>query len=142
MQQQNYQNHRRWSVTFHFITLPLVIVMVIASIVNLFNSVDTNPYSALLICIGSIIMASLYYHTRIFSLKVQSRLIRTEENFRHYILTGKPLDPRLRLSQIIALRFAGDDQFIELARKAAEEKLTNDQIKRLIRDWKSDYYRV
>ena len=142
MKQQNYRNHRRSSATFHFVTLPLLIAMVIGSFVNLFRSFDTNLFSASLICLGSIIMSSLYYHTRLFSLKVQSRLIRAEENFRHFILTGKPLDKRLTLSQIIALRFAQDDQFVVLASKAVEEKLTNDQIKQLVTDWKGDYHRV
>ena len=142
MKQQNYHNHRRWSPTFHFVTLPLMIAMLIGSFVNLYKSVDTNLYSASLICLGAIIMSSLYAHTRIFSLKIQSRLIRAEENFRHFILTGKPLDQRLRLSQIIALRFANDAQFVDLAGKAVEEKLTNDQIKKLVVDWKSDYHRV
>jgi hypothetical protein len=91
---------------------------------------------------GSLVMGSLYAHTRIFSLKVQSRVIRVEENFRHYVLTGKPLDTRLRLSQVIALRFAKDDEFVELAKKAVDEKLSNDAIKRLITDWKADYHRV
>jgi hypothetical protein len=87
-------------------------------------------------------MASLYYHVRVFSLKIQSRVIRAEENFRHFRLTGTPLDPGLRLSQIIALRFAKDDEFVELAKKAADEKLGNDAIKKLITDWKGDYHRV
>ena len=87
-------------------------------------------------------MASLYAHTRIFALKVQSRVIRAEENFRHFVLTGKPLDTRLRLSQIIALRFASDGEFVGLAKKAVDEKLSNDAIKRLITDWRADYHRV
>jgi hypothetical protein len=139
---QNYLNHRRWAPAFHFVTLPLIIVLVIASFVNLYRSADSDPFSALLICLGSLIIGSLYAHTRIFSLKVQSRVIRAEENFRHYVLTGKPLDTRLRLSQIIALRFAQDNEFIELAKKAVDEKLSNDAIKRLITVWRADYHRV
>ena len=139
---QNYQNHRRWAPAFHFVTLPLVIILLIGSFVNLYRSVDSNLFSALLICMGSVIMASLYAHTRIFALKVQSRVIRAEENFRHFVLTGKPLDTRLRLSQIIALRFASDGEFVGLAKKAVDEKLSNDAIKRLITDWRADYHRV
>jgi hypothetical protein len=142
MTQQNYRNHRRWMPTYHFVTLPLVIAMVIGSFVNLYKSVETNLYSASLICLGSIILASLYAHSRIFALKVQSRTIRAEENFRHFVLTGRPLDQRLRLSQIIALRFANDEQFVDLARKAVNQDLSNDAIKRLITDWRGDYFRV
>ncbi len=48
-------------------------------------------------------------------------MIRAEENFRHFILTGKPLDSRLDMKQIIALRFAEDDEFPELCQKALSE---------------------
>lgn len=139
---QNYQNHRRWVPAFHFVTLPLVVILLIGSFVNLYRSAESDLFSAVLICMGSLIIGSLYAHTRIFSLKVQSRVIRAEENFRHFVLTGKPLDSRLRLSQIIALRFAKDTEFIELAKKAVDEKLSNDAIKRLISDWRPDFGRV
>lgn len=142
MPQQHYRNHRRWAPAYHFITLPLLIAFVIGSFVNLFTAVHTNLYSASLICLAGIIMSSLYYHSRVFALKVQNRVIRVEENFRHFSLTGKPLDSRLRMSQVIALRFARDNEFIILAKKAAEEKLTNNAIKKLITEWKGDFHRV
>ena len=139
---QNYHNHRRWVPAFHFVTLPLIVVLLIGSFVNLYRSIDSDALSAILICLVSLIIGSLYAHTRIFSLKLQTRVIRAEENFRHYVLTGKPLDSRLRLSQIIALRFTENSQFVELAKKAVDENLSNDDIKRLITDWRGDYHRV
>ena len=142
MPEQSYRNHRRWTPAFHFVTLPLIVFLLIGSFVNLFTSSASNIYSASLICLGTVVMASLYYHTRIFALKLQNRVIRAEGNFRHFVLTGKPLDTRLRMRQIIALRFAKDNEFVDLARRAAEEKLSSDAIKRLITDWKGDFYRV
>lgn len=142
MAQQNYRNHRRFMVSYHFVTIPLILALVIGSFVNLYKSAETNFYSASLICLGSVIMASIAIHSRLFALKVQNRVIRAEENLRHFILTGKPLDARLRLSQIFALRFARDSEFVELARKAVDEGLNSDAIKRLITDWKGDYHRV
>ena len=58
------------------------------------------------------------------------------------MLTGKPLDSRLRMSQIIALRFAPDDEFLSLTKKAAEENLRSKEIKAAIRNWKADHNRV
>ena len=139
---QTYKNHRRWAPAFHFVTLPLVIILVIASFVNLYRSAASDLFTAVLIFIGSLVMGSLYAHTRIFSLKVQSRVIRSEENFRHFVLTGKPLDSRLRVSQIIALRFAKDGEFVEFAKKAVDNNLSNDAIKRLITEWRADHHRV
>ena len=74
--------------------------------------------------------------------QAQDRAIRAEENFRHYLLTGKPLDSRLRVSQIVALRFASDAEFPGLAVKAADEKLKNEDIKKLIQNWRADHHRV
>lgn len=139
---QNYKNHIRWVPSFHFVTLPLVVALLIGSFVNLFSAGKGNLLHASLICIGSIIMASLYYHVRIFGLTLQNRLVRAEENFRHFRLTGKPLDRGLRLSQIIALRFAKDEQFVDLAKRAVDEKLSNKAIKTLIIEWRGDYYRI
>lgn len=142
MAQQNYRNHRRFMPSYHFVTIPVIAALVIGSFVNLYKSTEANFYSASLICVGSLVMASIALHSRLFALKVQNRVIRTEENLRHFVLTGKPLDARLRLSQIFALRFAKDGQFVELAKKAVEENLSNDAIKRLITEWKGDYHRV
>ena len=90
----------------------------------------------------SLILASLFWFARRFALVAQDRAIRAEENFRHFILTGKPFDSRLRMSQIIALRFAPDDEFPELAKKAVEEKLSSREIKAAIKKWKADHHRV
>ena len=79
---------------------------------------------------------------RLFALKAQDRAIRAEENFRHYLLTGKPLDPRITVRQVIGLRFAPDDEFPALAAKAAAEGTSEDDIKKSIKNWKADHYRV
>jgi hypothetical protein len=73
---------------------------------------------------------------------VQDRAIRAEENMRHYIMTGKLLDRQLTMPQIIALRFASDAEFLELAKRAIDEKLTNKQIKEAIKDWRADHHRA
>ena len=57
-------------------------------------------------------------------------------------MTGKLLDNRLSISQIIALRFASDEEFVALAQKAVSENLSNKQIKQEIKNWRGDYYRV
>ena len=73
---------------------------------------------------------------------MQDRAIRAEESLRYYILSGKLPDKRLRMSQIIALRFASDEELIELAKRAVEEQLSSSAIKNAIRNWRADYYRA
>ena len=72
----------------------------------------------------------------------QDRAIRVEENLRHFVMTGKLLDPRLTTLQIVALRFASDEEFLELARKSAEQGTVSKDIKQAIRHWRADHYRA
>jgi hypothetical protein len=99
-------------------------------------------YSASLICLIAIILLFIFWFARVFALKAQDRAIRAEENLRHFVLTGKLLDKQLSVSQIVALRFADDEEFVALAAKAVKEKLSNKDIKLLIQSWKADYHRV
>jgi hypothetical protein len=49
---------------------------------------------------------------------------------------------RLSEDQLIGLRFASDDEVVELAKQALEHNLTRKQIKERIKDWRADYWRV
>ena len=144
MSTQNFQNHAKLVPLFHYVALPLNLALIIGSFVNLSHSMQNGEgvYSASLICIAGICLMLVAFFGRTFALKAQDRAIRAEENFRHFIATGKPLDSSLRLSQIIALRFASDAEFIALAKKAAEDKMSAKEIKQSIKDWKGDYNRV
>ena len=79
---------------------------------------------------------------RIYALSLQDRLIVTEEQLRHFMLTGNRLATRLTKSQLTALGFASDDEFVELANRAVVEKLSADEIKRSVKVWRADNERV
>jgi hypothetical protein len=87
-------------------------------------------------------VALLFWYCRVFPLKAQDRAIRAEENLRHFVLAGRLLDPRLGVKQIVALRFAPDDEFIALAARAVGQNLAPDDIKKAIVNWRPDEYRV
>ena len=143
MQDQNYQNHTQRVPGFNILGLVLAATF-IGACVNLYQSWGDHQrlYSASLILVltGCILTAAFY--SRIFALRAQDRAIRAEENLRHYVLAGKLLDPKLTIGQVIALRFASDAEFVELARKAAADNMPPDEIKRAIRSWRADYHRV
>ena len=142
MREQNFRNHSRYIILWTFIT-PLILIAILGgSIVNLIVADAHTHYSAALILLISVVLIIIYWYARVFALRAQDRAIRAEENLRHFILTGKPFDSRLRMSQIIALRFAPDDEFLELAKEAVEGKLSQKQIKQSIKNWKSDHNRV
>ena len=142
MKEQNFENHPRYLTVYHFVVPTALLATLIGSIINLVNSAKENRYSASLILVLTIIIILLWYYMRAFPLKAQDRAIRAEENFRHYLLTGKPLDKNLRLSQIIALRFASDEEFPALAQKAVAERLSAKKIKMAVQQWRADHHRT
>lgn len=143
MATQNYANHRQ-VVPLYLTSFGIIVLTVIGSVVNLIKSLDDHQrlYSASLIVAISVVLLPLFFFLRVFALKAQDRAIRAEENLRHFALTGKLLDPRLDIRQIIALRFASDPEFAALARRAATDSLTPDAIKQAIQNWRLDTYRV
>ena len=144
MQEQNYKNHHQYVLGFHVILFGIVVLSLIGSIVNLVKSWCNHEvlYSASLIVVGWVAGLMLAFYARNFSLKAQDRAIRAEENLRHFAMTGKLLDSRLTIRQIIGLRFASDEEFLALAKRAAEEKLSEDDIKKAVKNWRPDHYRV
>ncbi len=144
MPEQSYATHRRYVPPFHFLLSALIVLGFVGSLVNLYKSLGDphRLYNAALVSLLFLCAGMLFYYARAFPLKAQDRAIRAEENLRHYVLTGELLDPRLDIRQIIGLRFAADDEFVELAARSIEEDLSENAIKRSIRAWRADVYRV
>src|SRR5688572_3254337 len=142
MSDQNFKTHARYIPLWHLITPLLMAALLGGSIVNFVQADEHTHYSAALILLISILMLILYWYARAFALRAQDRAIRAEENFRHFLLTGKPLDNKLRMSQIIGLRFAPDEEFPGLAQRAVAVNLSIKQIKMEIKNWKADHNRV
>lgn len=144
MAEQNFKNHSRLVPLYHYVAYSLLVFPLVMSVIHFFKAVSDGSgrlqAAAMVSLVLGAILALLFART--FALKAQDRAIRAEGNFRHYLATGKPFDSRLSMGQIIALRFAGDDEFVALAKKAADENLSSKQIKEAITNWKADNNRV
>ena len=142
MNEQNFKNHSKLVVGWHGLTFFAILALLVGSIINLAHSAKENLYSASLLCLVSFILVLLFIYVRVFVLKVQDRAIRAEESLRYFILTGKPLSSKLTIQQIIGLRFASDEEYLDLMAKALQENLSNKQIKQAIKNWRADHYRA
>jgi hypothetical protein len=144
VEEQSYAKHAKFVPMYHLATFGLIVVTLIGSLVNLYYSIGDHSrlYNASLVMALAVAMLLLFFFVRVFPLKAQDRAIRAEENLRHFALTGKLLDSRLTIKQIIGLRFASDAEFVELARKAAYEGLSQDAIKRAVKNWRADHNRL
>ena len=144
MQAQSYKQHARYVPMWHFVLSFIMIVCLAGSVWNLVRA--NEHHSGRLV--GAIILGLsiggliIFWYARNFAIVAQDRAIRAEENLRHFALTGKLLDSRLTMSQIIALRFAADTEFLLLAEKAANENMKANAIKMAIVNWRPDNHRA
>ena len=139
---QSLANYTRRDPLFHFFILPVLAITVGWAIV----ACARNP-SALSVWLVLFTAAVLFgaFKTRLYALKVQDRVIRLEERLRLAALLpeqGRDCIPHLTESQLIALRFAADEELPELALRAATQHLPASEIKKSIRNWRPDFWRV
>ncbi len=139
---QTYANHTRRDPLFHFVALPIFLLAVIVGIVHFIwrPSLHTGAFFVL-----SVAAAIAVLKIRLYSLKVQDRVIRLEERLRLSSLLPEPLRsriPELTEGQLVALRFASDAEVQKLAERAISEKLSPADIKKAIQTWRPDYWRV
>lgn len=141
---QNYANHAQYVPLYHVVLFGLLVLTLVGSCVNLYQSLGDHQrlYSASLIVVLTVSTLLLFFLARSFALKAQDRAIRAEEQLRHFVTTGRLLDPRLTIRQIIGLRFASDEEYVALAQRAADQDLSEDAIKREVKHWRADTYRV
>jgi len=141
-QPQNLKNHARFDPPFHFVLLIVFLANLIISIVYVVK--HPGFYSAWFVVLSVAAILALL-KMRLYPLKVQDRVIRLEERMRLQALAPAEWHTQIyRLSedQLIGLRFAADDEVVELAKQALEHNLTRKQIKERIKDWRGDYWRV
>jgi len=141
---QNITNHSQIVPIYHYGLFSVVVTILIMSITQFIQAINSqgNINLGIILILISVSMLMGLFIYRGFALKAQDRAIRAEENLRHFVLTGKLLNSNLRMSQIIALRFAPDSEFPQLAERAINEQMSNKTIKEAIKEWKGDYYRV
>lgn len=141
---QNYKNHTRLNPLHHFILSPIAVALLVLSIIHFVQAETELSQKIFFVLIAfAILLGSLV--SRMYGIKNQDRIIRLEMRQRYFELTGKSFsekEKQLRLGQIIALRFAGNEELLSLIERAIEEKLSNKEIKQSINDWQADYHRV
>jgi hypothetical protein len=142
-QAQTYATHRRWIPAFHFFVLPVLLVNIVLNVVRLvrYPGGDTAWGAVVALALG---IGLLY--ARVMPLRAQDRIIRFEERNRLERLLPGDLRGRideLTPGQLIALRFAADDEVPDLTRRALGGDLKGPgEIKRAVKNWRGDYLRV
>jgi len=142
MTEQNFDNHKNLVAGYHYISFFGIVIAIIGSLIYLILTFPENILLSSLLFVISFSLLIVWHYSRAFAAKAQDRAIRAEENFRHYILTGKPISENLTTLQIVGLRFASDEEFVALAERAQQEKMSQLEIKKAIKNWRANTYRV
>lgn len=140
---QTYASHRRWIPMYHFFALPVFLINVIVTAVQFVR--DPRPMTGWTVVVALALFLSVLA-LRFMPLRAQDRVIRLEERARLERLLPSDLRGRigeLTASQLIAIRFAADDEVGELARRTLNGELKGQSdIKHAIRNWRGDHLRV
>jgi hypothetical protein len=139
---QNLKNHARFDPAYHFLLFAVYLLNLVYAGFHLYRqpSLSSGWYLVL-----SLLAVVPLLKLRTYPLKVQDRVIRLEERLRLQTLAPQEWRTqlhRLNEDQLIAIRFAADDEVVELATQALEQNLTRKQIKERIRNWRPDNWRV
>lgn len=144
---QNLKNHGRIDPYFHLVLFGVLVLNLCYSICHLYHVIrigNFHFYAAWLVVL-SLAVFIFWVKGRTYPLKVQDRVIRLEERLRLQALAPDEWHKEiLRLSedQLIGLRFASDEEVVELAKRALAENLNRKQIKAQIKNWRGDYWRI
>ncbi|MDX8342676.1 DUF6526 family protein [Rossellomorea sp. YZS02] len=142
MKQQNYENHSKVDPVFHVGIALSALITLILTITFFVKNVGDETLLSFLVIVAVITIILVGVRLRTYALQVQDRVIRAEENFRYYRLTGNELDSNLSLKQIIALRFAPNEEFPALVERTLTENLSPNDIKKAVQNWRADHHRV
>jgi hypothetical protein len=139
---QNLSNHTKTDPAFHWFLAPVGLILLIGAIYNVVKNPGLSSYAHLLAGFWAVVAV---FKMRLYSLKVQDRLIRLEEQLRLGALLPEPNKSRiyeLTEQQLIALRFASDGEIPVLVEKTLKSNLPPKAIKAEIQSWRPDYWRV
>jgi uncharacterized protein DUF6526 len=140
---QNLATHRRFIPVFHFFALPVLLINVF--VVGYYFVRDPRLLNAWALLVAIALAVGISW-SRFMPLRAQDRIIRLEERTRLERLL--PADLRGRIGelserQLIAIRFAPDDEVPDLTRRTLNGELKSPgDIKRAIHNWRADHFRV
>jgi hypothetical protein len=141
-QPQSFENHAMVVPAYHYVAFALVAVNLLW---NLYQTAVAFSLGQLASLCGTVALVLALYYARIFALRVQDRVIRVEMRLRLATLAPDLASrfSEFTVNQLCSLRFAGDGELPDLARKVLSERLDDRKaIKQQIRQWQADHWRL
>jgi hypothetical protein len=130
----------------HPVPTYLATVLWVAAIVLIGGSMwfgwDLHEAGVLVLALALLPLVSI---SRLYVVKLQDRIIQLEMQVRcaRVLAAGQDeLLAQLSPKQVVALRFASDDELGDLLQRAVREQMTPAAIKLAVRQWRPDYMRT
>jgi hypothetical protein len=145
MKSQNYKNHIHYYPPHHFLFYGSIMVLFGISISCFFKTDDTKLIWGMISILIAVITWLSFMLRQHYALGNQNRIARLELRFRYYTLTHKhfeEIEQQLSLPQVLALRFASNEELPNLIERTIKEDLSPDEIKKAVKIWLPDYMRV
>ncbi len=142
MESQSFSNHVRVHPLYHYFAVPVSLALIAATLVNLFINFSL---ASIVLLVAMIILHLTIFLTRDYAKKNQDRIIRAELRLRYYLLTQQNFEDfenHYSAGQLLALRFASDEEFINFINNTETKNLSPEEIKKQIKYWKADWMRV
>jgi hypothetical protein len=140
MAEQSFKNHaHRPTETGILWALSLVALILI---VQQFRGAETRDWAILVLTLAMFLVGWI---SRAYIVRLQDRIILLEMKVRAAEMLPAGQDAalaRLTKQQIVALRFASDEELGALLERAVRENLAPKDIKAAIKNWRADHYRT
>jgi hypothetical protein len=139
---QTLANHVKFDPPFHYFIAP---VFAISWVISVIFAIRHPNFVHFWIVIFNTALLVAVTRFRQYALKVQDRVIRLEERLRLATLlpdSQRSQIARLTERQLIALRFASDAEIPILVEQTLSSNLAPADIKKAIKTWRPDYWRV
>lgn len=140
---QSFENHTRIVPLYHMVAFGILVINLLYRLYRVFTDLSVETLVTGLVAVALIL---LFFYARIFALTAQDRVIRLEMLLRFERLLPPDLRARAKdftVDQLVALRFASDEELPELARKVLADNIRDRRsIKKIVKNWQGDYLRV
>ena len=140
MAEQSFKSHGHRPTETGILWLLSLIALYL--IVQQFRGAETRDWAILVLTLAMFLVGWI---SRLYIVRLQDRIILLEMKVRAAEVLPAGQDAalaKLTKQQIIALRFASDDELGALLDRAVRENLKPKEIKAAVKTWRPDYYRT
>ena len=139
--EQSFENHAHHPIPT-YVAAAFTLVALVASIGAWVFDWPTLHLAVLCVALASVVFTSM---SRTYVTRLQDRIILLEMKIRAAEILPAGQDGRLNQltpKQVVALRFASDEELGELLERAIREQLPPREIKRAVKRWRQDALRT